>query len=175
LHFRSNYAYFTGAYDQAIADGERVLALATAGGDVVQQELMHFQLGLVYQARGDYPRAMAYFGQTMAALEGARRYERFGALLSPTVLCRADLGTFPEGRAVGDDGLRIAEVIDSPGSLMFALWGRGVVALARGDLIRALPPFERAVGICQEAQLRAGRPQGAHALARVPLCDVPVP
>ena len=75
LRSRANYAYFTGAYDQAIAAGERVLALATAGGDVVQQALTHFTLGLAYLARGDYPRAMAYYGQTVAALDGDRRYD----------------------------------------------------------------------------------------------------
>jgi class 3 adenylate cyclase/tetratricopeptide (TPR) repeat protein len=171
LRQRANYAYFTGAYDQAIAANERVLALATAGGDVVPQALARFQLALAYQARGDYARAMAFHGQTMAALEGPRRYERFGLLLAPAVLCRADLaachaelGTFQEGRAVGDDGLRIAEVIDSPGSLMLALWGRGVVSLLRGDLHGALPPLERAVEICHGADLPLYVPWVAEAL-----------
>jgi hypothetical protein len=30
---------------------------------------------------------------------------------------QAELGMFQEGRAVGDEGLRIAEVIDAPASL----------------------------------------------------------
>jgi tetratricopeptide (TPR) repeat protein len=160
LRSRASAAYFTGAYDQAIAASERVLALATAGGEVVQQALTHYSLGLAYHARGDYPRAVAYYRQTMVALEGARRYERFGALFSPAVLARADLaavhaelGTFPEGRAVGDDGLRIAEAIDSPSSLMQASWGRGVVSLVQGDLQGALPLLDRAVSLCQEMDL----------------------
>jgi class 3 adenylate cyclase len=160
LRSRASAAYFTSAYDQAIAASERVLALATAGGEVVQQALTHYSLGLAYHARGDYPRAVAYYRQTMVALEGARRYERFGALFSPAVLARADLaavhaelGTFPEGRAVGDDGLRIAEAIDSPSSLMQASWGRGVVSLVQGDLQGALPLLERAVSVCQEMDL----------------------
>jgi tetratricopeptide (TPR) repeat protein len=171
LRARANYAYFTGTYDQAIAASERVLALATAGGDVVPQAMAHFQLALADHGRGDYPRAMAYYGQTVAALEGPRRYERFGALFSPAVLARADLaachaelGTFPEGRAVGDDGLCIAETIDSPASLMFAWWGRGVVSLAQGDLQGALPPLERAVEICQEADMPIYVPWVAEAL-----------
>jgi tetratricopeptide (TPR) repeat protein len=160
LRSRASGAYFTGAYDQAIAASERVLALATAGGDVVQQALAHYSLGLAYHARGDYPRAMTLYGQTVAALEGKRRYERFGALFSPAVLARADLaavhaevGTFEEGRTVGDDGIRIAEAIDSPASLMQASWGRGVVSLAQGDLRGALLPLERAVRLCQEMDL----------------------
>ena len=171
LRWGASHAYFRGVYDQAIAAADRVLSLGTASGDIVLQALANFQLGLAYQARGDYRRAIDYHGQTVAALEGARRYERFGGLYSPAVLCRADLaachaelGTFPEGRAVGDDGLRIAEVIDSPGSLMFALWGRGLVSLAQGDLQKALPPLERAVGICHEADLPSNLPWVASAL-----------
>jgi class 3 adenylate cyclase/tetratricopeptide (TPR) repeat protein len=160
LRSRASAAYFTGAYGEAIAASERVLALATAGGDVVQQALTHYSLGLAYHAQGDYARAMALYGQTMATLEGAQRYERFGALFSPAVVARADLATvhaelgmFREGRTVGDDALRIAEVMNSPASLMQASWGRGVLSLVQGDLYGALPLLERAVGLCQEMDL----------------------
>jgi tetratricopeptide (TPR) repeat protein len=160
LRLRASYAYFTGAYDQAIAANERVLALATASGDVVQQALTHYSLGLAYHGRGDYPRAITYYGQTMAALGGDQRYERFGGLFSPAVLARADLaavyaelGRFQEGWTVGDDGLRIAEAVDAPASLMQASWGRGVVSLLQGDLPGALPLLDRAVGLCQELDI----------------------
>ena len=62
-----------GAYDQAIATGQRALALATAGGDVVLQALANYRLGQAYHAQGDYRRAIDYFGQTVASLEGAWR------------------------------------------------------------------------------------------------------
>jgi tetratricopeptide (TPR) repeat protein len=168
---RASAAYFTGVYDQAIAASERVLALATASGDVILQGLTHYSLGLAYHARGDYPRAVAYYRQTMATFEGARRYERFGALFSPAVLARADLaavhaelGTFQEGRAVGEDALRIVEGMDSPASLMQASWGRGMVSLAQGDLQGALSLLERAVGLCQEMDLPVYFPYFAEAL-----------
>jgi class 3 adenylate cyclase/tetratricopeptide (TPR) repeat protein len=160
LRMRANYAYVTGAYDQAVAAGERILVLATAGGDVAQQGLTHFALGCAYLARGDFPRATAHYGQAVAALDGDRRYARFGTIYSIAVLsradlavCHAELGTFPEGRALGDDGLRIAEAMASPASLMFAWWGRGMASLVQGDLHGARPLLERAVGLCQEADL----------------------
>jgi len=103
---------------------------------------------------------MDCFGQTVAFFEGARRRERFGQVNMPAVLararlawCHAELGTFAEGRAVGDEGLRIAETVDHPGSLMFAYFGIGLLSLRQGDLHRALPRLEQAVGICQEADL----------------------
>jgi tetratricopeptide (TPR) repeat protein len=107
----------------------------------------------------------------MAALEGAKRHERFGRVFLPAVqsrawlaACHAELGTFAEGRAFGDEGLRIAEAAGHPGSLMFAHWGVGVLALRHGDLPRALPRLERAVGLCQDADLPVYFPRVAAAL-----------
>jgi tetratricopeptide (TPR) repeat protein len=48
----------------------------------------------------------------------------------------------------------MAEAAAHPASLMFAAWGVGLLALRHGDLPRALPPLERALRICQEADLR---------------------
>jgi hypothetical protein len=71
---------------------------------------------------------------------------------------------FPEGRALGEAGQRIAEAVDHPGSLMRAYWGIGLLSLRQGDLPRALPLLERAVGICHEADLPAYFPLMAAAL-----------
>jgi tetratricopeptide (TPR) repeat protein len=68
-------------------------------------------------------------------------------------VCHAELGMFVEGRALGEEGLRIAEAVDHPASLMVASWGVGLLALRQGDLHRALPLLERAVRICQDADL----------------------
>jgi tetratricopeptide (TPR) repeat protein len=67
--------------------------------------------------------------------------------------CHAELGTFPEGRALGEEGLRIAEAVEHPGSLMFASCGVGLLSLRQGDLHWALLRLERAVGLCQDADL----------------------
>ena len=157
--------FHRGTYDQAIATAQRALALATANGEVVLHAQANHRLGTSYQAQGDYRRAIDCFGQTVASLEGARRHERFGQVILPAVLsraylatCHAELGTFAEGRALGEEGLRIAEAVAHPGSLMRASWGIGLLALRQGDLRSALPWLERAVGICQDADLRPGSP-----------------
>jgi predicted ATPase len=135
-HFR-----LIGAYDQALAAAQRVLALATAGGEVVLQALANRSLGFAYEAQGDYPRAIDCFGQTVASLEGARRHERFGQVALPAVFarsrlatCHAELGLFAEGRTLGDEGLRIAEAAAHPASLLWASYGIGLLALRQGDL-----------------------------------------
>jgi class 3 adenylate cyclase/tetratricopeptide (TPR) repeat protein len=169
--FLSVYFWNRGAYDQAIAAGQRALALATGGGEVVLQALANLGLGFSYHAQGDYHRAIDCLGQTIAALEGARRYERFGQVQLPAVLsraylatCHAELGIFAEGRAFGEEGWGIAEAVAHPGSLMRAAWGMGVLALRQGDLPRALPWLERAVRICHEVDLPAYLPSIATAL-----------
>jgi tetratricopeptide (TPR) repeat protein len=160
-----------GAYDQAIAAAQRALALAMAGGEVALQALANRYLGGAYQAQGDYRRAIDCFGQTVASLEGVRHHERFGQVFLPAVLsranlaaCHAELGTFAEGRVIGEEGLRIAEAVAHPASLMSASWGIGQLALRQGDLPRALPRLERAVGICREADFPVYFPRMAAAL-----------
>jgi tetratricopeptide (TPR) repeat protein len=160
LLFLSQYFSGVPAYEQAIAAAQRVLALATASGDVVQHALANYYLGQVYHAQGDYRRAIDCCRQAVTSLGGARHRERFGRVNLPAVtslhwlvVCHAELGMFAEGRAFGEEGLRIAEAVDHPGSRMWAYRGMGLLSLRQGDLPRALPWLERAVGICQDAEL----------------------
>jgi tetratricopeptide (TPR) repeat protein len=128
-----------------LGDYGRILALATASGDIVLHALANQRLGQAYEAQGDYHRAIDRFEQTVASLERGRHRERFGQVFLPAVLsrawlaaCHAELGTFAEGRAPGAEGLRISEVVAHPGSLMVASWGIGLVFLRQGDLPWAL-------------------------------------
>jgi len=148
------------AHDQAIAAAQRTLALGTAGGDVVLHALVNQRLGDAYHAQGDYRRAIDCLGQAVAFFNGAQRHERFGQVFLPAVfsrahlaVCHAELGAFTTGRALGEEGLQIAEAVAYPASLMLASWGLGLLALRQGDLPRTLPRLERAVDICQDADL----------------------
>jgi predicted ATPase/class 3 adenylate cyclase len=172
--FLSNHFYFMNVYDEAIAAGQRSLTLATANNDIVQQALAHLRLGIAYTAQGDYRRAIDCCSQTVAALDGARRYELFGQVLVPAVhsrsmliCCDAELGTFAEGRALGAEGLQIAEAVAHPASLMHAYYGVGYLALCKGDLHTALSLLEHAVHICREADFPAYFPRMAAALGAV--------
>jgi tetratricopeptide (TPR) repeat protein len=162
-----------GLHDQAITAAQRALALATISGDGVLRVQVNEHLGIASQAQGDYRRAIACFGQAVAFFDGTRHRERFGNVFLPGVLsraylaiCHAELGAFAEGRTCGEAGLRIAEAVAHPGSLVRAYWGLGVLALHQGALSMALPRLERAVGLCQDADLpnlfvRMAAPLGA--------------
>jgi tetratricopeptide (TPR) repeat protein len=169
--FLAQNLYFIGAHDQALAAAQRALALATASGEVVLHALVNQDLGTVYQAQGDYRRAIDCFAQTAASFAGDLRYERFGAVILPAVrsrgylaACHAEMGTFTEGRTVGEEGLRIAEAVAHPASLTRAYYGIGLLSFHQGDLPRALPLLERAVGLCQDADIRQSFPKVAAAL-----------
>jgi tetratricopeptide (TPR) repeat protein len=169
--FLSHYFSIMGAHDQTIAAAQRALVLSAASGDVALQAVANRRLGGAYRAKGDYQRAIDCFRQTVMSLEGGRRRERFGQGNLPAVMscahlaaCHAELGMFAEGRALGEEGLRIAEAVAHPASLMFACWGIGLLALRQGDLPRALPWLERAMGICQDADFPVWFPSLAAAL-----------
>ena len=172
LVFLSRHFYFMGAYDQAIAAGQRALALATAGGDVVLHALANQYLGVAYQCPGRLSagdrllradRGVPRRGAAPRALRSALSCPPCSPVpTSPA--CHAELGTFAEGRALGEEGLRIAEAVAHPSSLMLASWGIGLLCLRQGDLPRALPLLERAVGLCQDADLPVYFPWMAAAL-----------
>jgi len=165
-HFRA-----MGVYDQAITAAQRTLVLATASGDAFLQALANFHLGAAYEFQGDYRRAIDCFRQTVASLEGALHHERFGGVFLPAVnarawlaRCHAELGMFSAGRAFGEEALQIAEAVAHPASPMVASYRVGRLALRQGDLYRALPRLERAMGICQDAALTIYFPWVAEAL-----------
>ena len=166
FHFRA-----MGAYDQAIAAAQRALALATASGDGVLHALANHYLGVTYHVQRDYRRAIDCYKQTMVSLDGAWRYERFGQYMLPAVQSRnflavihAELGAFAQGVVLGEEGFRIAEAVAHPWSLMFVHWGMGRLFSHQGALHKALPLLERAVSICQEANLLNWFPMMAAAL-----------
>jgi class 3 adenylate cyclase/tetratricopeptide (TPR) repeat protein len=169
--FLANYFILMGVYDQAIVTAQRAMALAAASGDVVLHALANRYLGHAYYAQGNYRGAIDCFKQTVVSLEGTRRRERFGQVSLPAVqsrvelaLCHAELGTFAEGTVFGEEGLRIAEEVNHPASLMWGYWGIALLFLYHGDLPKALPLFERAIGSCQEAERPIIFPQVAAAL-----------
>ena len=156
----AQYFLTVGQYDHAIASSQRALALAAASGDNRTPILANNYLGMVYFLQGDYRQAMDACRRAMAALEGEQRYERFGQPVLPAVtlvtylsLCLAEVGAFAEGIAVGEEGLRIAEAVKHPVSLVSAYRSVGQPYLRQGDLHQALPVLERAVGLCEEADL----------------------
>ena len=152
----TNY-WVTGDVNRAIVYGQRTLALAATLGHVGLQARAHLSLGQAYYDAGDYPRAVESLGRNVATLQGELLYERFGANNIVAVAsrawlsyCHAKLGVFTEGLTLAEDGFRVAETINHPFSLIEACRGVSFLYLRQGDVHRAIPVLERALGLCQD-------------------------
>jgi tetratricopeptide (TPR) repeat protein len=93
----------------------------------------------------------------VATLQGDLLYERFGtngsiAASSRAYLsrCHAERGAFTEGLAMAAEGLQIAETDNHPFSQIEACDGVSVVYWRQGDVQRAIPVLERAIGLCED-------------------------
>jgi len=167
----STHFWMMGDVDRAIDYGQRALALAATLGHVGLQAQAHLGLGRASYDAGDYARAVESLEWNVATLQGSLLYERAGtngsiAASSRAWLsyCHAELGAFTEGLAMAAEGLRIAETVNDPFSLIDACRGVSVVYLRQGDVHRAIPVLERGMGLCQDWHILLFVPELAGAL-----------
>jgi class 3 adenylate cyclase/tetratricopeptide (TPR) repeat protein len=149
--------WLMGEVDRAIDYGQRALALATTLGHVGLQARAHYILGQAYYDTGDYARAVASLGQNVSTLQGELRTARFGANGSVAVgsqawlsWCHAELGAFTQGLRMAEEGLRMAETVNSPFSLGDACNGISALYLRQGDVQQAISVLERGMALCQD-------------------------
>jgi class 3 adenylate cyclase/tetratricopeptide (TPR) repeat protein len=150
----SAYFWVMGDPDRALAYSQRGLALAAALGDRALQGVANFELGVVYRTLGDYRRATACFGGSVASLKD-RLDERIEVRFPPAAphsylaWCHAELGEFGEALARGAEGVRLAEALGQPISLIFAYRGVAYLHLVKGDLDQAMPLLERGLALAR--------------------------
>jgi len=163
--------WVAGDVDRAIVSGQLALALAATLGHVGLQAQAHLSLGQAYYDTGDYPRAVESFERNVATLQGDLLYEGFGSNNNVAAssrawlsLCHAERGAFTEGLAMAEEGLRIAETVQNPFSLIEACYGASMVYLRQGEVQRAIPMIERAMGLCQDWPIPLLLPSMAAAL-----------
>jgi class 3 adenylate cyclase/tetratricopeptide (TPR) repeat protein len=154
--YMANLFWGTGDSQRAVQVGQRALALAGTLGDAALQVVTHLFLGRAYHALGDYPQAMDFLRQNLVSLEGELLRERFGLPALPSVTsrnilarCLAELGAFTEGLAHAEEGLRIAEAVDHPNSLVQACHHIGYVYLYKGEFHQAILWLERGLEVCR--------------------------
>jgi tetratricopeptide (TPR) repeat protein len=145
-----------GDHHRAVESGQRAHAVAVALGVPRLQGATNFHLGAAYYSLGDYRRAIDVLRQNIGSFEseqrgGVRDSPSLGSVVSRTwlVWSLAELGAFAEGIAHAEEGLRIAETVDRPDSLINAYAGVGLLYLRKGDLHQAIPLLERGFGLYQ--------------------------
>jgi class 3 adenylate cyclase/tetratricopeptide (TPR) repeat protein len=145
-----------GDSDRALASGQRALSIAEALGDSIPQVRVCLVLGRVHYSLGDYRRAVVFLGRTVAALTGELLYQSHWGPGLPSVharavlvWCQAELGVFAEAVVHGEEGVRIAEAVDHPYSLIEVYAGLGLLYLRKGELHQARAALERGLSIYQ--------------------------
>src|SRR6185503_10869002 len=165
-----------GEHLQAIEVGRRALAIAAASGDGELELEAQYRTGQAYFAIGDYGHALDFLARCAeGAGEGRRDSSTLFASWARTwlALTLSSLGRFDDARSHAQEALRIAEGADHPFTLAEALTGVGSVALAQGDLGRAIDALERARALIRARNLQPwavlARLGYAYALSKRPL------
>lgn len=145
-----------GVHDQAIAMGQRALALGTTSEALDIQIIAQVYLSTAYHTVGDFRQALDYAQHVMTLLTGAQHAAHFGMSSLPAVTsrcmvdwCLAELGSFAEGRRVGAEALQLAEAAAQPYSQAIALLGLGLVVSRQGDMPAAIAVLEQSLALCQ--------------------------
>lgn len=140
---------------RALETGERL-------DDVKLQVAAGTLLGGLLSWVGDSQGATRLLRQTLTRLHGELAVDRLGLSGYPSVLSRtwlvvalSDLGDFDDGLLVGEEGLRLAETLDHPYSLMQACWGLGRLHVNKGNFTDAAALFARADRLALEWEMRS--------------------
>ena len=145
---------------KALAFGESAVAIAESLDDLRLRVTGHLYLGGAYVRTGDYRRAEELLRKVLRLLEGDLSRERFGQPGFPAVMARffldwlfADRGEFRTGIAIGQEGIRLSEMLDHPYSLVTMCSVLGHLHIARGELDDAISLLERGVAVSHEWNL----------------------
>jgi class 3 adenylate cyclase/tetratricopeptide (TPR) repeat protein len=148
--------WWNGKHERAVELGQRDLPIFAEFKNFAFQVMTHFVLGQAYHALGDYPRAIDFLMQNVAALEGDLQRERFdmpgmASVLSRAwlVWCLAEQGKFDEGLPHTEAAMEIAEKVNHCYSLIVAYLGFGVLLVQQGEGQRAIAALERGLSLLQ--------------------------
>jgi len=155
--YMCHYLWMTGSSRDARTFGQSAHAIAETLGDFRLTVVASFYLGLACFAAGDYRLAEELLRKAVQSLEGDLNRERCGLAGFPSVMARsylglavANRGEFEEGVARAQEGVRLAESVDHPYSLIVACWALGSVYTVKGELDEAVRVLERALALCRE-------------------------
>lgn len=156
--YLTNLFWEMGEQDRAVEAGQRAVEIAQRLGDAGLHAMSERYLARSYFAIGEYRRSTELFTRHVPA---PGTTEARSSAASPSgVLTRsflmlglAEVGSFSEAMAYGDDSIQIAESLDHPFSVSAAHAAAGRVLLRRGEYEAATTPLEKALAICESAQL----------------------
>jgi class 3 adenylate cyclase/tetratricopeptide (TPR) repeat protein len=158
--YMAYFLWVTGRSTEARATAQSAQAIAETLGEVPLEVGGNFYVGAVCLTSGDYRQTEGSFRNVVQLLEGDRGRDRCGLTGFPAAMARgylawalAERGAFDEGIVHGQEGVRIAEVLDHPFSWIVASWGPAHLYRIRGEFPHAVHLLERALALCHERDL----------------------
>jgi tetratricopeptide (TPR) repeat protein len=169
--YLSEHTRQTGHVAEAPAFAERALTIGQELEDLSLRVAANYYLGTAYYVAGGYRRTDEFFQMIFQLLEGDLFRERCGLAGFPSVMSRrfwplalAERGEFDRGLAEAHMGIRLAEALDHPYSVICALRAAACLQGARGDFARAIPIAERSLALSRERSLPQLSPEVADLL-----------
>jgi class 3 adenylate cyclase/tetratricopeptide (TPR) repeat protein len=170
--FLTSYFYLMGNLAQAIESGRRATTIAERRHDASLAAVASAYLAQAHYALGDYADAIAWSRRSFDAPAGDLIRRPFGMALEPSVYSRsvlvsslAERGEFDEGRACAEEGVRIAEAVEHPYSLIFAYLALGRLRVRREEFHEARAVLEHALALCRSVPVPVLLPLVAAPLA----------
>ncbi|HEU4369604.1 MAG TPA: AAA family ATPase, partial [Methylomirabilota bacterium] len=159
---------FDGDPAQALAVGERALALAEDVGDVGLRASARTPLAHACRERGDFRRALALFGEAIEALSGDLVRERLGQAMPPAfyarsmaAFCLAEVGEFTEAARLATEAATQTRTLDLPFGLALAQMALGHACLVEGRPEDAMAALEPALAVIEARSLPTWYPWAA--------------
>jgi DNA-binding SARP family transcriptional activator/tetratricopeptide (TPR) repeat protein len=166
----SNHSWITGDLPQALAYGQRALALAEALANAGLAVEANFRLGQVHWGLGQYRAALSFFERCETAVEPQAAAARYGPSGWPTEFGLAELslyyiaapltelGRFDEALAAGKRALDFATRIDRPFALAGSFAAIGRAHLYQGRFGEAAAALTRGLDVCRRWEFSVHRP-----------------
>lgn len=174
-HILGGLGYLLGSEGEhagAIEAGDLALSIARSLGDAALQVWTSVSLGRGYFALGSYSLGVERLQSTVEILRTQPVSSNLGpASLRPAVgartwlaLCLGQLGRFQEAIAWGEEGIRIAEALESAPERVWASYCLGQILLLRGEAARGQPLLESAVALCEDGRFPIYAPRALASL-----------
>ena len=158
--YLAEHTRMTGHAADAPAFAERARRIGEQLEDLSLRVAANYYLGTTAFVAGEYHGTDEFFSRILQLLADDRFRERCGLAGYPVVMSRffwalalAERGEFDRGMSEGQEGIRLAEVLDHPYSLVCALRGLGRVHGARGDFDDGIRLTERGLALARERHL----------------------
>jgi class 3 adenylate cyclase/tetratricopeptide (TPR) repeat protein len=151
-----------GDYAAALQASRRALAIGESLANESLQVVAELYLGRTYLARGECQEAVQHCEAAVNLIPETMVQERFGQAAIPAsfvgntlAIALGALGRFAEAFGRVREAMRIAENAEHVYSLLFPLFGFGILKLDQGDFLGAVAPLERGFELCRAREVPA--------------------